>query len=412
MAGTAFAGAFALREQGAAGQGQAFAGAAAGSAFVGSMYWNPATMTDLDGLQFQLDLTAILPYADITPEKGTSPTLLGLGGTGSTGDIAIDAVLPTGYVSYQLNDRVWLGLALNSPFGLTTKNPFNYAGQIYARTSEVRSYDINPTIAIKVNDWLSLGAGIEALYFKTRLTQAMSPYPDAATASLEGDDWGIGYTLGFTLKPSDSTEIGVGYRSSVNLGLSGDLALGAAKTPLPAGTYGIDATLHTPDQITVGLKQKVTDKLTVNAGFEWTNWSRFGTIPVYGNTGMTNGMKLTELAFEYQDGYYVALGAEYQWTDQFTIRGGLGYEWSPITTTNRDLRLPDSDRIHAALGGTYQINNSLALDMAYEHIFPVGNGDISITSGNPHYVTGLPFTGSVTSDVNIVSIGLRYRFGG
>ncbi|AJY48320.1 hypothetical protein TM49_17840 [Martelella endophytica] len=407
--GTASAGSFALREQSAAGQGQAFAGAAAGQAGLGSMYWNPATMAAYEGFQAEVDLSGIFPYSDISPASGTAPALLLLGGTGSTGDMAMDAALPAGYVSYQVTDDLWLGLGLNTPFGLETKNPTNYAGQIYARTSEVLSYNITPTIAYQVNDWLAVGGGIEAMYFSTRLTQAMSPYPGAPTAELGGDSWGVGFTLGFTLTPMDGTVIGVGYRSQIKQNLEGTLKLGAGLPPLPAGWYSVKTDLTLPDQITVGLSQALTDKLTFNAGFEWTNWSVFNNFPVYGTSGFTNGLELAELPFEYDDGYYVAIGLEYDWTDQFTVRGGLGYEWSPISSKNRDLRLPDSDRIHASIGGTYNWTDRLSLDLAYEHIFTTGDTDIKIDASNPHYA-GLAFFGDVDAHVDIVSASLRYRF--
>lgn len=412
-AGSAHAGSFALREQSTAGLGQAFAGAAAGKAGLGSMYWNPATMAAYDGFQAEFGLSGIFPHSDITPTTGTSPALMMLGGSGSTGDIALDAVLPAGYVSYQVNDSIWLGLGLNTPFGLETKNPVTSAGQIYARTSEVISYNITPTIAWQVNDWLAIGAGVEAMYFKTRLTQAMSPLPGAATAELEGDSWGAGFTLGFTLTPMDGTVIGVGYRSQVKQDLSGHLAFGSAPSRfLPAGRYGVESNLTLPDQITVGLSQALTDDLTLNAGFEWTNWSVFNNFPVYGTSGPTKGMQLTDLPFEYDDGYYVSVGLEYDWTEKFTLRGGLGYEWSPISTRNRDLRLPDSDRIHAAIGATYNWTDQLSLDFSYEHIFTTGDTDIRLVNGNPHYEPGANYVGDVDSHVDIVGVSLRYRFGG
>lgn len=412
-AGTASAGSFALREQSARGQGQAFAGAAAGQAGLGSMYWNPATMAAFEGFQVEMNLSGIFPYSDITPTTGTSPFLLGAGGTASTGDIALDAALPAGYVSYQLDDDVWIGLGLNTPFGLETKNPPNAPGQIYARTSEVISYNITPTIAWQVNDWLALGAGIEAMYFKTRLTQAMGIMPNAASADLQGDSWGVGFTLGFTLTPMDGTTIGVGYRSQIKQSLTGDINFGAPVSTslgtLPAGRYDVKSDLTLPDQITVGLSQDLTDDLTLNAGFEWTNWSVFNNFPVVGTSGITNGVEITDLPFEYDDGYYVSLGLEYDWTQQFTIRGGLGYEWSPISTRNRDLRLPDSNRIHASIGGSYNWTENLSLDFAYEHIFTTGDTDIKLDSDNPHYA-GLPYFGDVDSRVDIVSASLRYRF--
>lgn len=406
------AGSFALREQSTIGMGQAFAGAAAGSAGLGSMYWNPATMTQFSGFQTQLNVAGIFPSADVSPTTGTSPLLLLLGGVAGSGDIAADAALPSGYASYQLTDKLWLGLAVNVPFGLSTKYPFNYSGQIYARESTVRSVDITPTIAYQVTDWLSLGLGVQALYFRTSLSQATSPLPYAPGALLEGQSWGAGVTAGVTVKPFAGTEIGIGYRSTVGQSLSGDLSLGARVSTLPAGIYGVDANLMTPDQVTLGIRQQITPDLIVSGGFEWTNWSRLNHVAVTGNTGLTNGVELTSLPFEYNDGYYLSVGAEYKLTEQFTFRGGLGYEWSPITSSNRDLRVPDSNRISLAMGMGYRWNDNLSFDFAYSHLFTTGNTGVALVPGNPHYETGLPFVGSVASDVDLVSVGVTYKFSG
>jgi len=408
--GAAIAGSFALREQSTRGQGLAFAGVAAGSAGLSSIYWNPAWMSGREGMQFEANASAILPYSNVTPQTGTSPLLLGLGGTGETGDIGSDTVLPSLYASYQLGEKAWLGLATNTPFGLSTKYEDPYAGQIYAKTSRVFSFNVNPSITFAVNDWLSIGAGMQVMYFSTDLSRSLSPVPYAPTAQLSGDDVGFGGTAGITITPFAGTEIGLGYRSPVGLNLTGDLNLQARSGALPAGTYPIEADITLPEIVTFGLRQQVTEQLALNAGFEWTNWSRLGTIPVKSASGPLTGATLTNLSFEYNDGYYASVGAEFDFNERWSMRGGLAYEWSPITTANRDLRLPDSDRVHAAVGASYTWKDKLTIDLAYTHIFTVGDGDVELTPGNPSYIAGLPFVGSVDSRVDLISIGASYKF--
>ena len=407
---SAQAGSFALREQSTEGQGQGFAGVAAGSGGLSSMYWNPATVTARSGLEVEANAAGLFPRSEVTPQPGTSPILLGLGGTGDSGDLSFDALLPSVYTSYQLNERVWLGLATTTPFGLATKYDTPFAGQVYARTSKVFSLDVNPTVGVKVTDWLSVGAGARALYFDTTLSRSLSPAPFAPNARLEGDDIGFGFTAGVMVEPMDGTSIGLGYRSSVDLALEGDLTLGLPAGTLPAGTYGIDADVTLPEKITIGLHQAVTEKIALSAGFEWTNWSRLGTIPVIGNDGFTTGAQLTELVFEYDDGYYASLGAEYAWSPELTLRAGVAYEWSPIDVDTRDLRLPDSDRIHVALGASYSWNDKLSIDLAYTHLFTTGDTDIELVPGNPSFETGLPFVGSVDGAVDLLSLGVSYKF--
>src|SRR5262245_35430673 len=95
----ASAGAFGLREQSTYGQGSSFAGVAACGS-LSSMFWNPATMTQAPGKQFELSLSGIFPYASNTPASGSTLTALGFGGTGNVIDTVL---LPAGYVSWQIN---------------------------------------------------------------------------------------------------------------------------------------------------------------------------------------------------------------------------------------------------------------------------------------------------------------------
>ena len=87
--------------------------------------------------------------------------------------------MPASYIAYPLNDRVTLGLAINGAFGLATKAPDNWAGQVYSRNSEIFSLNVNPMASYRINDMISVGAGIQLEYFKARLTQAVGIAPDA-----------------------------------------------------------------------------------------------------------------------------------------------------------------------------------------------------------------------------------------
>src|SRR5665811_1673801 len=105
------AGGLAVREQSAWGQGSSFAGVAAGGS-LSAMFWNPATMTQIPGIQSESVLSGILPYSANTPTSAAGlGTSLALGGTGN---VAHAAIVPSSYYSYQFNDKLWLGLSVNS----------------------------------------------------------------------------------------------------------------------------------------------------------------------------------------------------------------------------------------------------------------------------------------------------------
>lgn len=388
------AGAFLLREQSTIGSGLSTAGAAADGAGLGSEFWNPATITDYPGWQSSYSVTGIFPSANITADP--SSTLAGLGT--KSGDIGQDALLPASYDSYQFNDKIWLGLATYAPFGLVTHNPDVWAGSPFGITSKVYSFDVNPTIAYKINDAFSVAAGLQALWFDAYQSSAIAVAP-LSLAVLRGSSWGFGYTLGATWKPADGTEIGIGYRSSVQENLKGSLTYDSAVGPIAANKYPAQLKLNLPDTVTVGLRQRLTPDFTLLAGLEWDQWSQLGTIPiVYAGSGVVP----QHVTFNYNDGWLASLGGEYKWNPNLTLRAGLAYELSPIDDANRRITLPDSDRIWASIGASYKISNKMSLDVAYSHLFPT-NGSIS-------YTTPVAFLGTTTSQVDIVSVGLEYRW--
>jgi long-chain fatty acid transport protein len=386
------AGGFALREQSAVGLGNAFAGAAAGGSGLGSMFWNPATMTNYAGIQSSMALFAILPVSKITPTSGTSGALQLSNGLTDSGDMAQDAVIPASYGSYQVNDSVWLGISINTPYGLVTQNPHNWAGQLFGRTSKVMSINATPTLAYRINDQFSVAAGVQIMKFKVRLTQATGVSAGASSATLEGDDIGFGYTLGATYKPMPGTEIGIGYRSQVKQKLEGTLTTSSA--------IDIHSDLTLPDQVTVGLRQTINDEFTLLAGFEWTHWSKFTRFPVL----TTSGATATTLTFDYKNGWYASLGGEYKLNTAWTLRAGLGFEHSPINNENRSVRLPDSNRTWTSVGATYALNDQISFDASYAHLF-AKSGTITSTG------SGLTLTANTKGSVDIFAVGLNFKLG-
>jgi long-chain fatty acid transport protein len=409
--GGAQAGGFAIREQSATAQSYSFAGAASGSGYLSSMFWNPAVITMAPGWHSEWHLSLIVPRVDINPDPRQTPTAL----FGASGDIGQDAIVPTGFASYQVNDKIWLGLSSTAPYGLVTDPRENWAGQVYSRSSRIFSVNVNPVIGVKVTDWLSVAAGPSLQYFDIRLKSAVpTPLtlpgtairPGQPSGILEGDDFGFGFTAGLTITPFAGTTIGVGYRSAVEHDLEGTFTLPAGVAAPIAIRTPINATLKTPDQVTVGLSQVISPAMTVHLGFEWTNWSVLKTPLV---TSEATGAVVQELPLNYSDGFFYSLGMDYRLNNQWIVRAGVAYEDSPIDTEVRSTRLPDNDRIWASIGLGYQWNDKLSFDIAYTHIF-AKETDIRIVEGHQDYRAGLPFVADVDSSVDIVSVGLRYRW--
>jgi long-chain fatty acid transport protein len=391
----ALAGAFGLREQSAAGQGMSFAGMAAGGGGLSSMFWNPATMTDFPGITSSFVTSGILPGSNIRPTLPTPTIFFGRSNT----SIIDNGFVPSSYGAYQFNDKIWLGYSVNAPFGLMSRPGYNWAGQVYGRSAKVFSLNVSPSAAYKINDWISVAVGLQIEYFKTRLSQALGVLPNAPSATLEGDDTGVGYTAGVTLKPTAWTEVGVGFRSSVHESLGGSLTT-------PAGALPVKANINLPEMATVGIRQVINSQWAVLGGFEWVNWSREKILPV-----TFGGLPVSDVPFKYRDGYTASLGVEYAWNEALVLRSGLAYEWSPIDLSNREVLLPDSNRVWASVGATYHFSNKLTFDAGYSHGF-LTKARIQVVPGHPQFPTvGLPFFADVRhARFDIFSAALTYRW--
>jgi long-chain fatty acid transport protein len=274
------------------------------------------------------------------------------------------------------------------------------------------SINVTPTLGYRFNDQFSVAAGVQIMHFKVRLTSASAGSPgtflaNAANGELKGDDIAFGFTLGATYKPFAGTELGIGYRSQVKPKLEGTYVTGGVSPSslsdgLAAGTYDIHSDMILPDQITLGLRQTLTDEFTLLAGFEWTHWEKFSRFPIY----TTSGTKANTLTFDYKNAWFASLGGEYKLNTAWTLRAGLGFEHSPLNNENRSVRLPDSNRIWTSIGATYALDDMISLDASYAHLF-AKNGTITQTTPTGN----LTLTANTKGSVDIFAVGLNFKLG-
>ncbi|MDE2018073.1 MAG: outer membrane protein transport protein, partial [Hyphomicrobiales bacterium] len=277
---------------------------------------------------------------------------------------------------------------------------------------------------------------LQAMYFKTHATQNLPNFaaapasliPPFDLADLAGTGWGYGFTLGATIKPWAGTEIGLGYRSGVDVPISGALTIrgGAGTIGATSATTGLFAgtvipaklTFHLPDKLSLGVKQAVTDRFTLLAGYEFDHWSRMGNpnvlasapfvvITTGGPVPAPAGSTLNTFQLHYKDGHTFSLGGEYAYNGKLTLRAGVSYEIAPIDDSNRQFILPDGDRIGLAAGFSYKVNDTVTLNAGYQHLFVRGG---PATYLPPNYA--IPFQANTKGGIDIVSVGLDVSLGG
>jgi len=406
----AVAGGFAVREQSAWGEGTSYAGVAAGGS-LSAMFWNPATITQSGKLGVELSTSILFPESSQVGTATFQPPLPFAGTSFGFNDgmpnSANSAVVPSGYAAMKLTDRIWFGFSFNSPFGLSVnfQNP-NWAGAFYGQSSTLRTYNGTPTVAIKITDWLSIGGGVQIQYDEPHLmfgTGVAAP-GIANLGLLTGHGWTAGWTAGVTLTPTPWTQIGLGYRSSLNQEIDGSFVTGQT------GETAI-TTVRWPDSASLGVRQGITSNLTLLGTVEWTGWKRIGTSVVNQSNGSPtlapNGLPIT-LPFQFNDGWFYSAGLEYVYSPSWIFRGGVGFEKSPITDQVRIPLLPDNDRMWYSVGLTNRVTPGISVDLAYSFI-DVKSTPLNVVPGNPWFNGAVTYVGTSRASVSIISIGVKFK---
>jgi long-chain fatty acid transport protein len=368
FAGVASASGFALQNQGGSGNGNAFAGAAAAAEDGSTIFFNPAGMTYLPtGHTISLSGT-ILDRSIKYKDTGTSRfPANNFGNTGNGGDAGGTALLPHGYWSWSVAPDVWFGVGVGPTFGNKTEYDKNFMGKYAGYMTEIEQININPSLAIKVNEVLSLGLGINFAKANLHLKQGV---PVSATnyLELENDgDWGFGANIGAMFQLSPSTRVGVSYRSTIEFDINGQQKLhpnvGGALVSQKIKADGYT----TPDSLSIAVSQKLSDRWELLGDYTWTGWSSISDLTV---KQKSNEATVTTLSYNFDDTYRIGLGANYKYNDAWKLRFGVAYDKTPVkSNADRTMTLPDSDRTWLSFGGKYTLSKQASLDFGYSHIF-------------------------------------------
>jgi long-chain fatty acid transport protein len=177
LASSAVAGGFAIGTQSGSGTGNAFAGGAAAADDASVAWFNPALMTLLPGKQVAGALHVLKPSFKFSNGASSGAFASPPASSGDGGDAGDWAYVPNAFFTMAIDPRWSFGLALNVPFGLKTEYDTPWRGQLTAIKSEIKSANLNPSVAYKVSDTVSIGGGLSVQYIEAKLTNATAAAP-------------------------------------------------------------------------------------------------------------------------------------------------------------------------------------------------------------------------------------------
>lgn len=361
-------------------QGQANAGSAV-IADPLTMYNNPAILSQIERYEAALSATGIMGSVKYEDSTGVS-----------TGNVFKDKFTPTGSAAFaaRIHSCAVLGLSVSTPYGLAFKYPHDSLVKNYVVDAEMKSVAISPSLAIKVNPMLTLGAGMDFQWTDVKF----SNYPaiGAPFGVAKGDDWHVRGTFGVLIEPTKDIRFGVSVKTRSTAKLSGDYK---STAPLVSGAASAHITF--PTTITVSGSYAPTKEWTVYGDVIRTQWSSISEIDLKtpnGSSAIVEGWK---------DSTFYSVGADYKFNEKLTLRGGLGVDHTPTDDATRVPGIPDSNKVWLALGGSYEMNN-WKFSLSYGHEF------FKKATINQAQAGKAPINGKMKEHVDLVSFQINYKF--
>lgn len=355
-----YAAGFQLSEQSAIQMGRAMAGAGIVGDDLSAVHYNPAGMTLLSGTRMQATGTWVAVNLDYEGDSGQS----------ENGRLK-GQIIPAGFLTHQINDSLWAGLGLTVPYGMGTEYGEGWEGKSRGTESMILTFDINPNLAWKVNEKLSVGGGISLQYAKAELGMDMG----SMQANVKGDSWAWGWNVGLMFQPVETVRLGLAYRSHIAHNAEGHTDV---KGPLNL-TSDMKVRIKTPDTVTLSATWEATDALRLSGTARWSKWSNFRTLDVqnldftppaldaYANVPVENN---------WDDTWFFSVGADYKLNGQWTVRGGVAYDQGPVENQYRMAVIPDTDRVWFSGGASYKYTDNLTFDFGATYIKGVGDTDL------------------------------------
>jgi len=425
--GQAMASGFQIREDSVQAMARSHAGSASDWGDAAVVTNNPAAMSLFDTTTIQSDLTAI----DLSGTfSGGGHDAIGRPLTGGNGGNAGDiAPVPAFDLIYPVGNGFTLGASFSAPFGLKTQYDPNWVGRYQALKSDVRTFDFTLAASYKFNDMFSAGLSLITQRFQAQLTNAVDfgaiidslnpaafpafmPQSADGTADIKGHDTSIGWDLGLLFRPTPNTNIGLNYRAKIDHTLNGHATFGVptsvqfASGGLIGGTVftngPISATVATPSVLTFSVSQKFSDTFTLSADIERTGWNSLQGLTVkFANPAQPPSSEL----FKWNSTMEYALGMDWKFAPEWTLRAGIAHDETPTNNTYRDPRLPDNNRTLYSLGLGWTPNDNVSWNIGYSHIA------IDTPTVNDISATGSTLVGKYSANANLFGVSGTFSFG-
>ena len=352
--------------------GTAGAGLSAKAQDASVVFNNPAGMTRIH--QEEIQAGGTLMYLEAPFKSGSGTTISGP-------DSNTSEVFGGGNFSYVLplgNDFTF-GLSAQNFFGLSLDWDKDWKGRYQSQQEWLIAPQLQPTLAYKVNDWLSIGAGAALTYgyLKTVMSVAHVSGVDGK-AKIEDTDFAVQGNFGLMFEPNKDTRIGIRYLTETKLDFKDKIStsgIGPVGEALLNDLGAIDLGLYMPQALNVSFFHQLDSKWALLGSVGWEDWSRFGKVDV----GFDNTGSLTTANLKAKDIYHIGIATQYQYASDLMLTAGFSFDSELFNDKNRPIVLLLGDMYRYGVGIEKTVNKDFKLGAGMDFIW---EGDLKVKNTN------------------------------
>jgi long-chain fatty acid transport protein len=360
-----------------------------------SVFTNPAGMIGIKGDRIVAGSQAVLPTIRFDSDSGSTA------GGGDGGNAGSVNAIPSAFYVKNLGNDWRIGIALTAQLGGGVEYGSDFVGRYSATKSVLGGYGISPAVAYRVNNKLSVGAGLSSVYTDLDLDVAINrPGPianDGYAVFDELTDWSYQGYLGLTYQASDRLTLGAVYRSEADADLEGDLHFKNVRPGSMTGEGAIDYTY--PQVIQVGIKYKLTQDTALLADFDWEEWSEFGATRI----GINNNV-VSAFDRNWDDTWHIGVAVVHNLSEGQSIAAGIGYDSSPVSDQYRTADLPADEQVRFSAAYSNEISEKISFALGGTFLW-LGEGKMDQVAQGERYVGDFS-----TNQVIFLSATLKYEF--
>jgi len=309
------------------------------------------------------------------------------------------------YATARLTNKLSFGIAVNTPFGNNLKWEEGWAGRYLIQEITLQAITIQPTIAYRLTESISIGAGFVMATGKVDLKRKLPLQNESGEGevNISGSTMNYGFNAGIFLVPVPAMNIGLSYRSLIKMNLDQADANFSAPESLRdffPETNSVTTSLPLPANLDLGVSYRFSDNLMAGIALNYVFWSAYESLDFDFeiNTTALNDVKSPR---EYSNTLIFRTGAEYQILDNLFLRAGAYFDPSPVNEIYFSPETPGLNNIGLSSGLSFLPLENLSIDLSFLYVIGIEK-EVSFLPAN--------FSGTYKSRAYIPGLGVSYSF--